>query len=137
MEKIIFDKPFLTILADDEFKQIHLRWKKFANSDEFREGLSFALDYVKKHNVKKWLANLRDMSIIKETDRDWVNNIWFPLLSKTNLERMAILVSQDYFNQSAVTRIMNKAEEDQLLRFPTEYFNDIDRARAWLLKDLN
>jgi hypothetical protein len=137
MEKIIFDKSFLTIFADDEIKQIHLRWKKFANSDEFREGLNFAYEYVKNNNIKKWLANLRDMSIIKEADRDWVNNEWFPLMAKTGLERMAIIISHDYFNQSAITRIMNKAEEEQHLRYATEYFNDIDRARAWLLKDLN
>ena len=135
MEKIIFDKPFLTIVADDEKKLIHLRWINFAQSHEFREGLNFALDYVSKNKIKRWLANLRDMSIIKEADRIWTNEEWFPNLAKTELKRMAILVSMDYLNQSAVTRIMNKAEEEQLIRFETEYFNDIDRAKEWLMKD--
>ena len=133
MEKVIFEKQFLTISADEEKKLINLRWINFANSEEFREGLSFALDYVKKNKIKRWLANLRDMSIIKEADRNWTNNEWFPKLAKTNLKRMAIIVSHDYLNQSAVTRIMNKAEE--VIGFETEYFNDIDRAKEWLMKE--
>ncbi|HKR06423.1 MAG TPA: STAS/SEC14 domain-containing protein [Bacteroidia bacterium] len=133
MEKVIFEKPFLKIVADDDKELIHLRWINFAQSDEFREGLNFALDYVRKNKIKRWLANLRDMSIIKEADRDWTNNEWFPEVAKTDLKRMAILVSLDFLNQSAVTRIMNKAE--QVIRFETEYFNDIDRAREWLMKE--
>ena len=133
MEKVIFDKPFLKIVADDDKKLIHLRWIGFSNSTEFREGLNFALEYVRKNKVKRWLANLRDMSIIKETDRDWTNNEWFPELAKTGLEKMAIIVSMDYLNQSSVTRIMNKAEE--IIQFQTENFNDIERARDWLMKE--
>ncbi|MEO5569528.1 MAG: STAS/SEC14 domain-containing protein [Bacteroidia bacterium] len=133
MEKVIFEKPFLKIVADDEKKLIHLRWINYAQSADFREGLNFALEYVRKHKVKRWLANLRDMSIIKEADRNWTNEEWFPELAKTELKRMAILVSMDFLNQSAVTRIMNKAEE--VIRFETEYFNDIDRARDWLLEE--
>ncbi|MEP7170706.1 MAG: STAS/SEC14 domain-containing protein [Bacteroidota bacterium] len=133
MEKIIFDKPFLKIVADDDKKLIHLRWINFAQSSEFREGLNFALDYVSKNKTNRWLANLRDMSIMKEADRDWTNNEWFPQLAKTGLGKMAILVSLDYLNQSAVTRIMDKAEE--IIGFETEYFNDIDRARDWLMKE--
>jgi|SRR6185436_6518384 len=134
MEKVIFEKPFLKIVADDDKKFIHLRWINFAQSAEFREGLNFALDYVRKNKIKRWLANLRDMSIIKEADRDWTNDEWFPELAKTDLKRMAILVSMDYLNQSAVTRIMNKAEEDKFILFETEYFNDIDRAKEWLME---
>src|ERR1041384_7310187 len=116
MEKIIFDKPFLKIIADDEKKLIHLRWINFAHSDEFREGLNFALDYVRKNKIKRWLANLRDMSIIKEGDQKWTNEEWFPELANTELKRMAILVSMDFLNQSAVTRMMNKAENEKLVR---------------------
>jgi hypothetical protein len=133
MEKIIFEKPFLKIVTDEEKQLIHLRWIGFSNSDQFREGLNFALDYVRKNKVKRWLANLRDMSIIKETDRDWTNNEWFPELAKTGLKKMAIIVSMDYLNQSSVTRIMNKAE--QVIHFQTENFNDMDRARDWLMKE--
>ena len=132
MEKIIFDKPFLKIISDAEKELIHLRWINYSQSEEFREGLMFALDYVNKHKIKRWLANLRDMSIIKESDRTWTNEVWFPEIAKTELKKMAILVSMDFLNQSSVTRIMNKAEE--VIQFKTEYFNDIDRARDWLME---
>jgi hypothetical protein len=136
MDKVIFEKPFLKIIADDDKKFIHLRWINFAQSDEFREGLTFALDYVSKNKIKRWLANLRDMSIIKEADRDWTNNEWFPELAKTQLKRMAIIISHDYLNQTAVNRIMSKAGEEQFIRFQTEYFNDIDRALEWLMQEI-
>lgn len=132
MEKIIFDKHYLTIFADEEEKEIHLRWKAFANSDELRESLNFALEYVKVHHIKRWLGNLRNMSVIKEADRSWINNEWFPQLANTGLNKMAIIISLDYFNQSAVNRIMDKAEP--IIPFETEYFNDMEKAREWLNK---
>ena len=43
-----------------------------------------------------------------------------------------MVISLDYFNQSAVNRIMTKAEK--LISFETEYFDDVEKARDWLKK---
>lgn len=132
MEKGIFDKPFLTIYYDDEHKLIHLRWKKLASSDEFREALNFALASVEERKIERWLANLRDMSVIKEADRKWTNDEWFPKLVKSGLRRMAIVNSLDYLNQSSVTKIMTHA--GKIINFETQYFTDIVQAKKWLLE---
>ena len=131
MKKVIFDKPYLVIYSDEEMTIIHLQWKKLATSEEFRLALDFAYDYVLKNGIKFWLANLKNMSVIKEADQRWTNQIWFPKISKTKIEKMAIVNSLDYFNQSAVQKIMIKA--DPIIGFETKYFNDLDEARNWLL----
>lgn len=131
MEKELYNKDYLTIFADDGLKLIHLQWKKLASSEEFREGLNFALAHVLKNNTELWLANLRNMSVIREMDREWTNQQWFPRIIKSKLRKMAIVNSLDYFNQSAVQKIMTKA--DPIIRFETQYFEDKNKAKEWLL----
>ena len=131
MEKAIFDKPFLIITHDDEHKLIHLRWKQLATSEEFRGALNYALSVVMEKKVERWLANLRDMSIIREADRKWTNDEWFPKLVKTKLRKLAIVNSLDYLNQSSVTKIMTHA--GNIINFETNYFTDVNAAKEWLL----
>ncbi|MFI5218968.1 MAG: STAS/SEC14 domain-containing protein [Bacteroidia bacterium] len=131
MEKLIFDKSYLSIFYDDDEKLIHLRWKKLATPEEFREGLNFALSKVVENKIERWLANLRDMSVIREAERKWTNEEWFPRLVKTGLRKMAIVNSLDYLNQSSVTKIMTHA--GNIINFETHYFTDAENARAWLV----
>lgn len=133
MEKQIFDQPYLSVFFEEEKSMIHLRWKKLASPDEYRTGLEFALEMVKTHHIRLWLANLREMSVIREAERNWTNETWFPKLTQTSLKKLAIINSMDYFNQSSVSKIMNRAQP--ILSFETRYFNDLDEARNWLLAE--
>ncbi len=129
-ERILFDKEFLLITHEKENRLIQLRWKRYANSEEFREGLMAGLKYVNDLKIERWLANLKNMSVIKEADRIWTNEEWFPQLYKTNLKKMAIVHSQDVFNNLSVNKIMSEAKAERF--FTVAYFREVDEAHRWL-----
>ncbi|MBL7928849.1 MAG: hypothetical protein JNL47_05165 [Bacteroidia bacterium] len=132
-EQVLFDKEFLLISHEKENRLIHLRWKRFATTEEFREGLNAGLKFVMEFKIERWLANLKNMSVIKDADRSWTNEEWFPQLYKTNLKKMAIVHSQDVFNNLAVSKIMSEAKAERF--FTVAYFHDVDEARHWLTED--
>lgn len=132
-ERILFDKEFLLITHEKENSLIHLRWKRYATTEEFREGLNAGLNFVNELKIKRWLANLKNMSVIKEADRNWTNEEWFPKLYKTSLKKMAIVHSQDVFNNLAVSKIMSEAKAERF--FTVAYFRDAVEAHLWLMEN--
>jgi len=130
IEDVVFDKSFLTIFHKPEEKLIHLKWKGFATSDQYRESLNFALEVVKEHQVENWLGNLKLMEIILPNDEDWATEIWYPLIAETSLKKMAIVTSLDFLNNATVKRMVRSTAEGT--GFETRFFVDVEAAQNWL-----
>lgn len=127
---VLFDKSYLTIYHQTDSKLIHLKWKGYATSEQFREGLNAALYLVKEHQIENWLGNLKMMQVILSSDEEWATEVWYPQLADTTLRKMAIVTSLDFLNNSAVKRIVSKSEP--VTNFETRYFVDITEAVTWL-----
>jgi len=130
VKDILFDRDFLSISHDPENKLIYLKWKGFATSENFRDGLNFALDLVKEHQAENWLGNLKLMEAILPADEEWCSKLWYPQIATTSLKKMAIVTSLDYFNNTSVKRIVKSAVD--VTQFETRYFIDVVPAKEWL-----
>ena len=130
-ERIVLQEPYLRIGHDQGHDLIHLVWNGYAPSGAYRKGLDTALEYVLEHGITRWLADLRQMGAILQADEKWTNTHWFPQLANSELERMAILRSDDYFNAMSVERIMTNAIE--VVGFEVAYFRTEEEAVQWLL----
>jgi len=134
VKEIVFDKEFLAIYHETENKLLHLKWKGFASSEDFRDGLIFALEAVKDFQIEHWLGNLKQMESIHPADEEWASQVWFPQIAETSLRKMAIVTSLDYFNNTSVKRIINTIVPK--LNFETRYFVDVIIAKDWLTSKL-
>ncbi|MFZ1686434.1 MAG: hypothetical protein WAU70_03370 [Flavobacteriales bacterium] len=129
-DPILFDEPFLRVSHTPKDHLIHLEWKGHARSDQYRMGLDLGLDFVKKHDVRYWLADLRKMTAILQADEKWANEVWFPKIFDTGLEKMAVLPSSDYFNQTSVQRSFTAVNGK--LTFKVAWFREAGEAFDWL-----
>jgi hypothetical protein len=133
-------EPTIGIVRKDEFvmievssseKMITLKWTGYAPSKEFRSILDEAQQQVRTLGLKRWLADLRQMDAILRQDEHWSVTDWHPRMATSGLKRMAILTGADYFNQMSVDRIITAASPE--MPFAISYFDDLDKAKAWLL----
>lgn len=129
-ELVLLDEPYLHIRCAMRDRMIHLQWKGHARSEEYRHGLQLAQKFVAEHNIVYWLADLRTMTAILQEDEKWANEVWFPQLFNTKLEKMAILRSHDYFNQTSVQRSFTAVNGK--LTFKVAWFPDTQEALDWL-----
>ncbi|MEO8591553.1 MAG: STAS/SEC14 domain-containing protein [Flavobacteriales bacterium] len=129
-DTILLDEPFLRMSHAAHDQLIHLEWKGHARSEEYRRGLDLGLAFVMTHEVRYWLADLRTMSAILQVDEKWANEVWFPKLFHTGLEKMAILRSSDYFNQTSVQRSFTAMNGK--LTFKVAWFPTTGEAMDWL-----
>ncbi|MCB0793341.1 MAG: hypothetical protein KDB88_01270 [Flavobacteriales bacterium] len=130
--KLLMDEAFLRMDFVPEQSLIRLVWHGHAGSGQYRYGLERALAFVRSHGVRRWLADLRDMTAILQEDEQWANTVWFPQLFGTGLEKMAILPSHDYFNQTSVQRSFTAV--DGQLTFQVAWFESEQEALDWLGK---
>lgn len=131
-DQVLLHEPFLLLTYSASERLIHLEWNGHATSPQYRSSLELAVQFVAKHDVHFWLADLRGMTAILQADEKWANEKWFPKLFATPLEKMAILHSSDYFNQTSVARSFNKVNSQ--LTFQVADFSNMEQALKWLKK---
>jgi|APTNR8051073442_1049403.scaffolds.fasta_scaffold02311_5 hypothetical protein len=128
------------LLMEQEHISMHVRpserlmsqtWRGYVPSAEFRSIMNEALVHAERLDVRRWFNDLREMEAILQKDEKWTMEDWFPRLARTNVARMAFLMSADYFNQMSVDRIMNVGTA--LMPLAVGYFGDAEEARSWLL----
>lgn len=130
--KVLLDEPFLRMVHVPRERLLHLQWRGHARSEAYRRGLETGLEQVKRFGVRRWLADLRAMTAILKDDEQWANTVWFPKLFLTGLEKMAIVPSADYFNQTSVQRSFTAVNGK--LTFKVAWFPTVEEALDWLLR---
>lgn len=126
----IYETNSVTLSYYPETSLCYVKWHGFANSVAYRKLLDKALELVLKNDVKYWLANTTNMKVIRPIDQEYTNEVWFPEFVKSNVKKMAIITSTDFFNRLSVDKILTKA--GGLIKFDTKHFDNIDEAMEWL-----
>ncbi len=128
----VFEKPYITIHYIEEENLVYTEWHGFANSEEYREVLNTYTEVAKKYNVTNWIGNTKNAKAIRPLDQEWTVKEWVHEFAKTNVKRMAIIVSDDIFNKMAIDNIIRKGNE--IVKFDTKYFNNLEEAKKWVLE---
>jgi hypothetical protein len=127
---VYFEQPYAIIEIEPEKNLLVITWHGFANSEEYRTARNKSLELSQEHGIKNWLSNMKEMKAIRQADQEWTVNEWLPQLLTLNLERWAIVISNDMFNQMAISNMMSKMRPK--LNFAVEYFHDLNSARNWV-----
>jgi hypothetical protein len=126
----VFDQPYATIEIEQDKNLLILTWHGFANSEDFREARTQALHFTRQYGITKWLSNMKEMKAIRQADQDWSVTEWLPQFLSLDIKKWAIIISDDMFNQMAMSSMMSKIRPQ--LTNPVEYFQDINSAKNWV-----
>ena len=126
----VFDKPFATIEIEQDKDLLLLTWHGFANSEDFREARNKSLQFARQYGVTRWVSNMKEMKAIRQADQDWSVTEWLPQFLALDRQKWAIVISDDMFNQMAMSNMMSKIRPQ--LSHPVEYFQDLNSAKNWV-----
>lgn len=124
-----YQSPVVHIEYLEELNAPKLTWTGFAEGEQFREGLRKGLELLQTKKLNGWLADLRLMGVIDPDDEDWTNNEWFPIIIGAGLKNMALVPSNDVFNQMSVDSMISQIPETDLT---VRYFASVEEAAEWL-----
>lgn len=125
-----FQNKVVTITYDDDLQMGTAVWEGFLSSEEFREAITTCFRMIEEYKPLRWLGDNRKMKVIRQADQVWFAQHILPQLQQSSLRRNAVLVSEDFFNRTAVEQIYKRTEGAGDLI--TKDFEDKALALAWL-----
>jgi hypothetical protein len=126
---ILYQKPYLTIEHDENLSCLIQRWKGFATSEQFREGIRQSVSYFEEKKMNKLISDTKDFAVVKKDDTDWVASHATPIMVRNGLKYMAFILPTNVFTQVSVNNFKSKA--DDILQI--QYFDNYDKAIQWLV----
>lgn len=118
----------ITIKYNELNNRIELDWTGFQNFDTVQKGCFRALEMQKIYRCKNILNDNRSVLGTWSEASDWVGNIFFPIIEKEGVKRIAWIFSASAFSLLAARKSIDVAAGN----ITTQFFTDIDLARAWL-----
>jgi hypothetical protein len=130
--EVFADDPWVTIRLDRDRRCLHTEWKGFANSIEYRAGITKVLDAVRETHATSLLADTRALELVSTEDQLWIRDTWVPLVAAAGLKRIALVVATRGLGRFAVES-MNAQVGDKV--FVRATFESMAEATAWLVAD--
>ncbi|MCC9165459.1 hypothetical protein [Pontibacter harenae] len=130
MESIFFQNHVVTITHDKSLQLGTAIWEGFLSSQEFREAITTCVQLMEGQRLLRWLGDNRKMRVIRQADQEWFVEHILPRLHSSTLRRNAVLVSEDFFNKTAVEQIYKRSEG--LSDLVTKDFENKVLAMGWL-----
>ena len=127
---ILFERPYVTLELDEQLKCLTQRWKGFAKSEQFREGINKSLEFFQQKQIDKIISDTKDFSLVKKEDTDWVATVITPKMVQHGLRRMAFIVPTNIFTQITIDNFKNEAKGGVAI----QYFDDYEKAKDWMSK---
>ncbi|WP_210462207.1 MULTISPECIES: STAS/SEC14 domain-containing protein [Rufibacter] len=135
MATVYFQNHVVTITFEEELQLGTAVWSGFLNSQEFREAITNCIELIEGRKLLRWLGDNRQMKAIRPVDQEWFVEHIMPRLQQSALRRNAVLVSEDFFNRTAVEQIYRRAEGQG--EMTTKEFSSKITALAWLKEPIN
>lgn len=129
MPVTLFENRNVRIQYNDQNDFLFVKWSGLAKSNEFREAAWEILKAVERTGTKRILSDNTDWKVISPNDHGWAAYNWFPEVEAKGVEKMATLLSTDYFSRSAERSIEGMAEVNCM---EIRNFTSADDALAWL-----
>ncbi|KAA3436611.1 hypothetical protein [Rufibacter hautae] len=122
-------ESYLQMETDRLHLLLVLHWQGFVPSDAYRDGMTEALQVSRKTSLQSWVMDMKHMKVIRQADQEWTLNTWFPQFQLLGIKRLAFVISDDIFNQMAVSSMV--ATLRPKFHSEVEYFQEVNSAMRW------
>lgn len=134
--KQIYDSRFQTIFFDEEASLFEFSWTDNSadmTSDEYQQAMLAYANQVERFKPLKVLVDTRNQQYIISTEmQEWTNQTILTRVLAAGLKRVAIVVPEDLIAHLSIEQAMT---EEVGLQFETQYFDNDQKAREWLLSE--
>ena len=129
------DESFVKIDWSEEDECIVADWKGVGRGAEYRAALDRSLELVRRRKARRWLAIMVEaQGVMAPEDTEWLVHDWFPRLLALGAKRFAVVLPPQALAAMQLNRLKREIDEEKESpdAFRNRYFDDVDKARAWL-----
>lgn len=109
------------------------RWLAAVDGEGYRESMLHLCGRIGQEHVKHWLHHASTYYFPTLSDQAWMVEVLYPLLARTDLRRVAVVVSEDLFLQTVLEQLCNRSKPIFKGGIRMRTFYDAKSAEEWLL----
>jgi len=126
---IVKQTPYAIISIYTEKGIGKIQWKGTCTSREYRDSFLFLIDLQEKHNLIRFLSDVREQGVISPEDRKWFEVEAVPKSINMGLKAAAVVFNGNVFKKYYLNLIIQATNKFKL---PLKLFNDLEPAEEWL-----
>ena len=141
MPEVFFERPYASVRWQDDFDGIYVQLVGYIPSDDFREVLEKALEFLRLKGASRWIVDLSEQKVTSIEDQNWVGKEWIPRCIMAGLKQVAMVLPKNVIAQMSFRRVNNIIDQvvaevpptQPLIDVKNANFGSVEEARQWLL----
>ncbi|HUY72969.1 MAG TPA: hypothetical protein VMW11_00490 [Candidatus Dormibacteraeota bacterium] len=131
-ESAYLDLPGVAVVKwDPGLRSVFVELQGWANDLEVEAILDTGLRALTEHHGSRWLADGRNMKVVRQADQEWIIENWMPRALAAGLRRNAVVTAKSGLAMRNLEDMLAKVPSDRL---EVGYFPTVDLAAAWLIR---
>ncbi len=132
-----FENEYVTVYWNPDLRAVGtwFRPAEFGDGwdgvETIRLALDTGLDIIREHKATRWIADTRAMAVMPAEAQRWCGEDWWPRALAEGFRWLAILLPESTMALLAIEGSVTASDEHP--ESETQYFGDIEAAKAWLL----
>jgi anti-sigma regulatory factor (Ser/Thr protein kinase) len=127
-EQILLDNTSARLYYDASLNAVGIHWKQKISTEEFKEFLLKAVDFVKTFQTPNWISNVSNVTDRNESELNVLRANVRADLKLAGLKRIATIMPKANFPDYEKRRDLMKPVYDA----ETEFFDTLEEAKRWL-----
>ncbi|MBN1252176.1 MAG: hypothetical protein JXR51_04725 [Bacteroidales bacterium] len=123
----ILETEYAQLTLDQELSVLKLIWKEECVSETYRFVYENILDLCKKTTVRFYIADIRKLGLISQSDRKWLQTKVIPKLFKSGMEKIGTIVDGDVYTQRHLSHINQGVKGSENIK----QFGRLEEAIRW------
>jgi hypothetical protein len=130
----LYQDEYIIIQLDEQLKFVYVEWLKHPSSEIFRQNFKKAIEACIDSNCQYWLSDARALHYVEFADQNWMLELIYPLLPKSNLLKFARVNTLESIALMDVARVCTILEQFPEFKLKTqlEVFNFKAAALDWM-----
>jgi len=126
------DERYAGVVFRPEIPCVHITWYGYANTKQSQKALNAVIDAMLETKLGSVIADVTEMKVINPEMQAWNHDIWMPRAVKAGYSVLALVQSNDFFNQVAVNNIITAYKKDYGDDFKINVVKSQKEAEEWI-----
>jgi hypothetical protein len=128
-DKVYLETQYVSVRWIAGGRWVHVEWKAWANSAEYREAHEAILAALRENRATKNLIDATHERVVTDDDQRWLIDNWIPRAVAAGRRCTAVVMPKRALGKT-ITESIDKAPRTNASK--VEYFATFDEAAAWL-----
>lgn len=131
-----YQNEHLTVHLECSVHLLQQTWVGLPTSESFRDGAMISMALARRHQIKRWLIDMRQLRLFNPMDLHWFIQHWLPqaTIRLTNDARIALLLNDLGQFSKVGSDLIIRASTQLNTELACRYFVDDPSSRYWLLE---